>query len=95
KTVVPKLPKRLEPFSTIINDEHAAEISSWIDRKETPYSSSSIPYDFELVEGSEEILGGYNPLTWNTEHQEAYHTNDKLNLDHILDLVGNYVYLLA
>ncbi|CAG8491523.1 4071_t:CDS:1, partial [Acaulospora colombiana] len=81
------------------------EISSWIDRKEIPYSSSSISYYFKLVirgsrdgfdpqifwnkshehtstliilkvEGSEEILGGYNPLTWYKEREGAYHTND-------------------
>ncbi|RHZ78437.1 hypothetical protein Glove_165g167 [Diversispora epigaea] len=82
-----------EPFSTIINKEHVAELSSWIDRKSTAYSSSNIPYEFKLilrgskdgfhpmkfwimchghigtivvakVSGTDEIIGGYNPLAW-------------------------------
>ncbi|RHZ67620.1 hypothetical protein Glove_300g65 [Diversispora epigaea] len=84
------------PFSTIINQEHVAELSSWIDRKSTTYSLSSIPYEFQLilrgsrddfrpktfwemcngragtivvlkVSGTDEILGGYNPLAWDNK----------------------------
>ncbi|RHZ59687.1 hypothetical protein Glove_362g67 [Diversispora epigaea] len=86
------LPTRIPSisFSNIITDEHALEISSWIDRKETPYTENN-PYEFKLlvrgskdgfdvktileicdkvsnivivlkVEGTEEIIGGYNPL---------------------------------
>ncbi|RHZ87530.1 hypothetical protein Glove_33g190 [Diversispora epigaea] len=80
-------------FSTIISEDHAAEISSWIDRKTTTYSTTNIPYKFELilcgtrdgfapqtfwnicqdhactivvakVKGTDEIIGGYNPLAW-------------------------------
>ncbi|RHZ66619.1 hypothetical protein Glove_306g81 [Diversispora epigaea] len=91
---VSELPARSEePFSTIISDEHAAEISSWIDRKNTTYPSTNYPYEFQLilrgskdgfaprafwnmchghagtvviikVKGTDEILGGYNPLMW-------------------------------
>ncbi|RHZ86520.1 hypothetical protein Glove_50g95 [Diversispora epigaea] len=86
-----------EPFSTIISEEHAAEISSWIDRKATIYSTTNIPYKFELilrgsrdgfapqtfwdichghagtvviakVKGTDEILGGYNPLAWDNSN---------------------------
>ncbi|RHZ87562.1 hypothetical protein Glove_33g161 [Diversispora epigaea] len=86
-------PRTYEPFSTIISEEHAAEISSWIDRKTAAYSTTDIPYKFELilrgtrdgfapqtfwnichghactivvakVKGTDEILGGYNPLAW-------------------------------
>ncbi|RHZ77538.1 hypothetical protein Glove_177g149 [Diversispora epigaea] len=82
-----------ESFSTIISDEHAAEISTWIDRRETAYNLTNIPYKFELilrgtrdgfapqtfwnmchghastvvlvkVKGTDEIIGGYNPLAW-------------------------------
>ncbi|RHZ78475.1 hypothetical protein Glove_164g4 [Diversispora epigaea] len=89
-----------EPFSTIISEEHAAEISSWIDRKTTTYSTMNIPYKFELilsgtrdgnapqtfwdicrghaktvvvakVKGTDEILGGYNPLVWNNTHDHV------------------------
>ncbi|RHZ76580.1 hypothetical protein Glove_196g59 [Diversispora epigaea] len=81
------------PFSTIITYEHVAEISSWIDRKSSTYSLTSIPYEFQLilrgsingfvpqtfwdtchghastvvitkVKGTDEILGGFNPLAW-------------------------------
>ncbi|RHZ87374.1 hypothetical protein Glove_37g105 [Diversispora epigaea] len=85
------LPTRTTPIpSNIITDEHALEISSWIDRKETPYIENN-PYEFKLlvrgskdgfdvktifeicdkvsntvivlkVEGTGEIIGGYNPL---------------------------------
>ncbi|RHZ66625.1 hypothetical protein Glove_306g51 [Diversispora epigaea] len=92
--LIPELPARSkEPFSTIISDDHAAEISSWIDRKNTTYPSTNYPYEFQLilrgskdgfaprtfwnmchghagtvviikVKGTDEILGGYNPLMW-------------------------------
>ncbi|RHZ89921.1 hypothetical protein Glove_9g173 [Diversispora epigaea] len=108
-----ELPARVkEPFSTIISDEHAAEISSWIDHKTTAYPSTNYPstnypYEFQLilrgrkdgfspqtfwnichghtgtvviikVKGTDEILGGYNPLMWdNTKSYDAYmHAND-------------------
>ncbi|RHZ89538.1 hypothetical protein Glove_13g212 [Diversispora epigaea] len=100
-TVVTELPPRAEepkePFSTIISEEHAAEISSWIDRKTINYSTTNIPYKFELilsgikdgfapqtfwnichghantvvvvkVKGTDEILGGYNPLAWDNTY---------------------------
>ncbi|RHZ88266.1 hypothetical protein Glove_24g54 [Diversispora epigaea] len=85
--------EQAKPLSTIISYEHVAEISSWIDRKSSTYSLTSIPYEFQLifrgsingfepqkfwnicynhastvvimkVKGTEEILGGYNPLAW-------------------------------
>ncbi|RHZ59332.1 hypothetical protein Glove_364g37 [Diversispora epigaea] len=95
--IVTELPPRANepkiPFSTIISEEHAAEISTWIDHKTTPYTSTNIPYEFKLilrgsrdgfapqtfwdmchghastvvfmkVKGTNEILGGYNPLMW-------------------------------
>ncbi|RHZ67635.1 hypothetical protein Glove_300g119 [Diversispora epigaea] len=98
------LPSR--SFSTIINNEHVAELSSWIDRKSTTYSLSNIPYEFQLilrgsrdgfhpktfweicnghtgtivlakVAGTDEIVGGYNPLTWNNSTKGVYmETND-------------------
>ena len=99
--MVTELPPRAEvpkePFSTIISEDHAAEISSWIDRKTTTYSTTNIPYKFELilcgikdgfapqtfwnichghaktvmvvkVKGTDEILGGYNPLVWDNSY---------------------------
>ncbi|RHZ60508.1 hypothetical protein Glove_352g56 [Diversispora epigaea] len=89
------LPPRLILNSTIITNEHMAEISSWIDRSSRTYSLINISYKFELilrgsingfapqtfwdtchghsntvvimkVKGTDEILGGYNPLTWDS-----------------------------
>ncbi|RHZ73051.1 hypothetical protein Glove_233g16 [Diversispora epigaea] len=86
-----------EPFSTIISEDHTAEISSWIDRKTTTYSTKNIPYKFEKilcgtkdgfapqtfwnichghahtivvakVKGTDEIIGGYNPLEWDNTY---------------------------
>ncbi|RHZ81765.1 hypothetical protein Glove_117g95 [Diversispora epigaea] len=36
-------------FSTIISEEHKAEISTWIDRNTTAYTSMNNPYRFELI----------------------------------------------
>ncbi|RHZ77481.1 hypothetical protein Glove_177g136 [Diversispora epigaea] len=96
--LVTKLPPRTEePFSTIISEEHAAKISTWIDRKTTAYTLTNIPYDFELilrgtrdgfapqtfwdmchghastivlvkVKKTDEIIGGYNPLAWDSSN---------------------------
>ncbi|RHZ81886.1 hypothetical protein Glove_117g127 [Diversispora epigaea] len=80
-------------FSAIISEFHKAEISTWIHRDTTIYTSLNYPYRFELilrgsrdgfspqtfwnvchnhartvlvakVRGTDEILGGYNPLIW-------------------------------
>ncbi|RIB08103.1 hypothetical protein C2G38_2045445 [Gigaspora rosea] len=89
-----KLPSRVtEPFSTVINEMHAAEIASWVDKKAEAYSVINNPYEFKLllrgsrdgftresfwnlcdqqtntvliikVNGTDEILGGYNPTFW-------------------------------
>ncbi|RHZ82479.1 hypothetical protein Glove_109g165 [Diversispora epigaea] len=99
--LVTELPPRTnepkEPFSTIISEDHAVEISSWIDRKTTTYSTMNVPYKFELVlrgtkdgfapqtfwnichgysrtvvvvkvKGTDEIIGGYNPLAWDNTY---------------------------
>ncbi|RHZ89918.1 hypothetical protein Glove_9g178 [Diversispora epigaea] len=87
-------PRENKSFSTIIKEENALEISSWIDYKSTPYSSLDMPHEFKLVlrgsrdgfdpqtfwdichgyantvailkvEGTDEILGGFNPSRWN------------------------------
>ncbi|RHZ90152.1 hypothetical protein Glove_5g32 [Diversispora epigaea] len=45
------LPTRITPISlssNIITNEHALEISSWIDKKEIPYIENN-PYEFELL----------------------------------------------
>ncbi|RHZ83859.1 hypothetical protein Glove_87g99 [Diversispora epigaea] len=94
-----------EPFSTIINNDHVAELSSWVDRKPTNYSLANIPYEFQLilrgsrdgfhpktfwymcyghagtivvakVAGTDEIIGGYNPLAWDNLKSGWIKTND-------------------
>ncbi|RIB05195.1 hypothetical protein C2G38_620008 [Gigaspora rosea] len=46
----PDLPNRsTEPFSVVINEEHAAEIASWIDKTTTAYNSTNNPYEFKLL----------------------------------------------
>ncbi|RHZ78412.1 hypothetical protein Glove_165g4 [Diversispora epigaea] len=65
------LPARITtPFSTIINKEHIAELSSWIDRNSTIYSIPNIPYEFQLIlRGSRD---GFHPKTfWNMCHGHA------------------------
>ncbi|RHZ58647.1 hypothetical protein Glove_372g29 [Diversispora epigaea] len=54
-------------FSTIINEGHAAMISSWIDYIPTSYSLINNPYEFQLIlRGSE---NGFAPRTfWNICH---------------------------
>ncbi|RHZ89521.1 hypothetical protein Glove_13g223 [Diversispora epigaea] len=73
-TVVTELPPRAdepkEPFSTIISEEHAAEISSWINRKTINYSTTNVPYKFELILSG--TRDGFAPQTfWNICHGHA------------------------
>ncbi|RIB22677.1 hypothetical protein C2G38_2173374 [Gigaspora rosea] len=46
KQILP--PRTNEPFSKIINEAHAAEITSWIDKKADAYSAINNPYEFKL-----------------------------------------------
>ena len=73
-TVVTELPPRAEepkePFSTIITEEHAAEISSWIDRKTINCSTTNIQYKFELILSG--TRDGFAPQKfWNICHGHA------------------------
>ncbi|RHZ75110.1 hypothetical protein Glove_217g48 [Diversispora epigaea] len=100
-----ELPERVnEPFSIIINEEHASMISSWIDNQQTNYSLTNNPYEFQLilrgskdgfaprtfwdicdrhantivvtkVKGTDEIIGGFNPLAWDKTKTEWMKTN--------------------
>ncbi|RHZ73587.1 hypothetical protein Glove_230g162 [Diversispora epigaea] len=58
-----ELPSRaVELFSTMINEEHALMISSWIDNRPTSYSSGNNPYEFQLIlRGSKD---GFAPRTF-------------------------------
>ncbi|RHZ73572.1 hypothetical protein Glove_230g23 [Diversispora epigaea] len=93
-----------ELFSTIINEEHASMISSWIDNRRTSYSLRNNPYKFQLilrgsldgfsprtfwdicdghantivvtkVKGTNEIIGGFNPLAWDKTKEDWMRTN--------------------
>ncbi|RHZ85086.1 hypothetical protein Glove_71g70 [Diversispora epigaea] len=66
----PRTKESKETFSTIISEDHAAEISSWIDRKTTTYSTTNTPYKFELIlRGTKD---GFAPQTfWNICHGHA------------------------
>ncbi|RHZ58574.1 hypothetical protein Glove_372g33 [Diversispora epigaea] len=56
-----------EPFSTIINEKHAAIISSWIEYKPASYSLTNNPYEFKLILRGSEY--GFAPRTfWNICH---------------------------
>ncbi|RIB09957.1 hypothetical protein C2G38_227835 [Gigaspora rosea] len=48
--LTPKLPSRVtKPLSTVINETHAAEIASWVDKKAEAYSVINNPYEFKLL----------------------------------------------
>ncbi|RHZ73624.1 hypothetical protein Glove_230g190 [Diversispora epigaea] len=98
-----ELPTRLiELFSTIINEEHATMISSWINNQPTNLIDN--PYEFQLllrgskdgfaprnfwnicdghsntivvakIEGTNEIIGGFNPLSWDEPKGKWMKTN--------------------
>ncbi|RHZ48301.1 hypothetical protein Glove_553g36 [Diversispora epigaea] len=130
KIVTNQLPNRGYTFqitSLIITNERAAEIASWIDKKEVTYDVNNNPYEFNLIlRGSrdgfgvnvfwnlcnrktnlvvvvkvkdiDEILGGYNPIGWNSNLNGQYSaTNDSFifslknrNIEnHILSRVKN------
>ncbi|RHZ60520.1 hypothetical protein Glove_352g19 [Diversispora epigaea] len=102
-----ELPARVyESFSTIINEEHTAMISSWIDSRSRPnYFSKNYLYEFQLilrgskdgfdprtfwnicdgyantivvtkVKGTDEIIGGFNPLAWDKTKIGDMSTNE-------------------
>ncbi|RHZ70086.1 hypothetical protein Glove_275g85 [Diversispora epigaea] len=55
-TILPPREILITTLSNIITDEHALELSSWIDRKETTYTENN-PYEFKLlVKGSRDGL---------------------------------------
>ncbi|RIB27084.1 hypothetical protein C2G38_2063093 [Gigaspora rosea] len=51
KKLTTQLPPRKSIYipSSIINLEHAVEISSWIDQRSTTYDITEIPYEFKLL----------------------------------------------
>ncbi|RHZ75045.1 hypothetical protein Glove_217g153 [Diversispora epigaea] len=84
----PRAKESKESFSTIISEEHAAEISTWIDRKTTAYTLTDIPYKFELIlRGTRD---GFTPQTfWNICHGHAC-TVVLLKVKGTDEIVGGY-----
>ncbi|RHZ48306.1 hypothetical protein Glove_553g31 [Diversispora epigaea] len=73
KIVTTQLPNReytLQITSSIISNEHAAEIASWIDKKEVTYDVNNNPYEFNLIlRGSRD---GFEPkVFWNLCDQKT------------------------
>ncbi|RHZ77540.1 hypothetical protein Glove_176g19 [Diversispora epigaea] len=70
----PRTNKSEEFFSTIVSKDHVAEISIWIDQmacitKILGYLPWSRWYSCGAkVEGTDEIVGGYNPLAWDNSN---------------------------
>ncbi|RHZ85093.1 hypothetical protein Glove_71g120 [Diversispora epigaea] len=77
-----------ESFSNIISEDHAAEISSWIDHKTTTYSTTNNPYKFELIlRGTKD---GFAPQTfWNICHGHA-HTVVVAKVKETDEIIGGY-----
>ncbi|RHZ81867.1 hypothetical protein Glove_117g200 [Diversispora epigaea] len=107
-------------ISSIITNEHAAEIASWIDKKEVTYDVNNNPYEFNLilrgsldgfekyvfwylcnqktnlvvvvkVKDTEEILGGYNPIGWNSDLIGYCETNDSFIFSLKNGNIKNYI----
>ncbi|RIB09364.1 hypothetical protein C2G38_2251429 [Gigaspora rosea] len=64
KKITVQLPVREVRLSSVINDEHFAEISSWIDRRESMYDVTKIPYKFNLL-----LRGSRDGFTRETFHR--------------------------
>ncbi|RHZ81792.1 hypothetical protein Glove_117g318 [Diversispora epigaea] len=106
--------------SSVISNEHATEIASWIDKKEAAYDFIN-PYDFNLilrgsrdgfgkdvfwnlcdrktnivvvarVKGTDEIVGGYNPIGWNSNFMNRHlETNDSFIFSLELKRIKNHI----
>ncbi|RIB01207.1 hypothetical protein C2G38_2231557 [Gigaspora rosea] len=67
KKIPVQLPAREVNFtnsSSVINDEHFAEISSWIDRRPSKYDVTKLPYKFNLL-----LRGSRDGFTRETFHR--------------------------
>ncbi|RHZ45001.1 hypothetical protein Glove_700g25 [Diversispora epigaea] len=73
--------------SSIISNEHALEISSWIDRKEIPYIENN-PYEFKLlVRGSRD---GFNVKTIYNKRDKVSKTIIILKVKDTHEILGGY-----
>ncbi|RHZ51614.1 hypothetical protein Glove_476g6 [Diversispora epigaea] len=74
-------------ISNIISNEHALEISSWIDRKETPYTENN-PYEFKLlVRGSRD---GFDIKTMYEICDKVSNTVIVLKVEDTREIIGGY-----
>ncbi|RHZ82240.1 hypothetical protein Glove_110g123 [Diversispora epigaea] len=73
KIFTSQLPNRENTFqmtSSIITKEHAAEIASWIDKKEVTYDINNNPYEFNLIiRGSRDGFG--SDIFWKLCNQKT------------------------
>ncbi|RHZ77464.1 hypothetical protein Glove_177g153 [Diversispora epigaea] len=87
----PRAEEPEESFSTIISEEHAAEISTWIDHGFAPQTFWNTCHGhvgtvvLVKIKGTDEIIGGYNPVAWdkntyvktaNTQYAVFYRSED-------------------
>ncbi|RHZ85167.1 hypothetical protein Glove_71g62 [Diversispora epigaea] len=94
--LVTELPLRTkeskETFSTIISEYHAAEISSWIDHGFAPQTFWNICHGHARtvvvakIKGTDEIIGGYNPLAWDNTYDGKFNKWRKTNDSFIFSL---------
>ncbi|RIB04533.1 hypothetical protein C2G38_2222128 [Gigaspora rosea] len=87
-----EIQSQTEPFfSTVINEEHAAEIASWIDKNTGTYSIRNNPYEFTLLfRGSRD--GFTRESFWNLCNMKA-NTVTVINVrgsDNIERIFGGY-----
>ncbi|RIB24388.1 hypothetical protein C2G38_2031931 [Gigaspora rosea] len=85
----PTLPTRaMESFSTVINEEHAAEIASWIDKKAIPYSIKDNPYEFKLLlRGTRD---GFNVATFWKLCDKQENTIVVMKVNNTDEILGGY-----
>ncbi|RHZ43773.1 hypothetical protein Glove_856g51 [Diversispora epigaea] len=88
KIISSTLPTRTTPFpSNIITNEHALEISSWIDRKEISYTENN-PYEFKLlVRGSRD---GFDVKTIYEICDKVSNTVIVLKVEDTGEIIGGY-----
>ncbi|RHZ51632.1 hypothetical protein Glove_476g85 [Diversispora epigaea] len=89
--------------SNIITDEHALEISSWIDRKVTRYTETThmnlnyLLEEVKMVESTREIIGGYSQdrfvFLLKTENLKNSIISRATNFNHAILYRSIYLYL--
>ncbi|RIB27889.1 hypothetical protein C2G38_2137597 [Gigaspora rosea] len=90
KKVIVQLPPRnvITLSSSIITLQHAAEISSWIDRRSTIYDTTEIPFEFKLLlRGSRD---GFNGEVFHKLCDNIPGTVVVVNINNSNEILGGY-----